>query len=372
MPITASCVPLCAPFTSMAALLLFMMAHMLRSGNLTFEVLAAKHGWEKEAKASTCVRGGMLYLVASVILWVTMCLHAPVQRLWMQLPWNRKREVDRPTREALLHQHNGRDCTAADNTAAWRVDSRRGTRSSGGGGAARSQHRGGGGDCEGGAMEMSALGWAVDSPATRSPVARRFPDFHRSLANGTAAATAGAASDSVSPPTASAVAGDAAARTHPHGLRSRGAGHGAASVVTLFPSEAESGTDSEFMSDVEVDGTRHYSSPQMRASGWRQHRTPSTSGPAGVQGRGPSRMVWPATTRGARRGGGEGRNGTASPPSASPSPSPVSRLTSLWTTDRPAATQSPPTALRAADSNAPRAHLLRGDRASKSVKGKTA
>ncbi|KPI88365.1 hypothetical protein ABL78_2540 [Leptomonas seymouri] len=104
MSLASSCIAVCAPLTAIASVLLFMMAHMLRSGNWTFEVLAAKHGWKEEEKAAVCRRGGFLYVFISLALWAVMFLQAPLYRLWNFMPWCQSQRYleECRTREGLL------------------------------------------------------------------------------------------------------------------------------------------------------------------------------------------------------------------------------------------------------------------------------
>ncbi|KPI88366.1 hypothetical protein ABL78_2541 [Leptomonas seymouri] len=74
MRLGIGCIYACAPLTLIASILLFTMAVMLRSGNWTFEVLAAKHGWDRRAKARTCRNGGIIYICISTVLWCLVLL----------------------------------------------------------------------------------------------------------------------------------------------------------------------------------------------------------------------------------------------------------------------------------------------------------
>ena len=75
------CLYACAPFTLIASILLFMMAVMLRDGNWTFEVLAAKHGWVRSDKSRACRNGGIIYLCVSLVLWCCILLDSVVIHL---------------------------------------------------------------------------------------------------------------------------------------------------------------------------------------------------------------------------------------------------------------------------------------------------
>lgn len=74
MGLGMGCLYACAPLTLIASILLFMLAVMLRSGNWTFEVLAAKHDWDRSAKSRVCRNGGIIYLCISAVLWVLVLL----------------------------------------------------------------------------------------------------------------------------------------------------------------------------------------------------------------------------------------------------------------------------------------------------------
>ncbi|CAG9574216.1 conserved hypothetical protein [Leishmania major strain Friedlin] len=369
MSLASSCVSLCAPFTTVAAVLLFMMSHMLRCGNWTFEVLAAKNGWDREAKANTCLRGGLLYLFTSLALWIAVFLHAPARRLWMQLQWSR-REDDGTSREALLR---------GDDDSVGHAGGRYGRRAS-----KRLQGRTGNGRREE-VTEMSALDWGEDVRTTRcaaaaaaaaaaggflaesdmrnsaavgAPMARRFLYLQRNLTD-----VGGGGSDNslrVSGDLGSAVATPSSGPTgagtvswmQSRGLRSRGTGSAASGCASIgaggglrlnsisfnAPSPtpttgADSMDDIDFMSDVEVDGTRHYTTPQLRASAWGLRR-PKTgmeaSGGAGsggwhrAQARGSGNNGVPATER-----GDHVHSGSTEPSTAAAR---LSMLTSLWQT----------------------------------------
>ncbi|KAG5478863.1 hypothetical protein CUR178_05443 [Leishmania enriettii] len=300
MSLTSSCAVLCAPLTAVAAVLLFMMAHMLRHGNWTFEVLAAKHGWEMEAKANACMRGGFLYLLMSLVLWLAVLLKAHARRLWMQLQWGRKRGDEWTSREALLH---------GDGESARRAGGRHGGR------AAKQPQSRRGSDWREEGKEMSALergeqpvptscAAAVaggllsgadmcSSAAAGSPTAHRFPDFQRNLIDAAGFGSYnsprfGVDSGSVSTTTPSDTTGvGTVSRVHSRGLRSLGGGSapssytasgarggtssnriGARAPFAAHTTGADSMDDLNFMSDVEVDGTPHYTTPQLRVSAW--------------------------------------------------------------------------------------------------------
>ncbi|CAJ1015242.1 hypothetical protein, conserved [Leishmania lindenbergi] len=320
MSLTSSCVSLCAPFTTVAALLLFMLSHMLRYGNWTFQVLAAKHGWEREAKANTCMRGGFLYLFTSLILWIVVFLQAPVRRRWMQFQWNRGRDVEWTSRESLLHGDSG-DAGHAGGRHGRRV-------------AKHLQSRRGSRQCEEDA-EMSALDWGEelsrtycaatsaegllaeddmrDCAAAGALTARRFSYFQRTLTDAASGGSdnsprvRGNLGSAGAAPSSGATGAGTLSWTPSRGLRSRGvssvapsyAGGGDSGGAHLSsarfgapsptPTTGADGMDDlDFMSDVEVDGTRLYTTPQMRASGWRRHRaTPNAEacGRTGLGGR---------------------------------------------------------------------------------------
>ncbi|CBZ27208.1 conserved hypothetical protein [Leishmania mexicana MHOM/GT/2001/U1103] len=367
MSLASRCVSLCAPFTTVAAVLLFMMSRMLRCGNWTFEVLAAKNGWDMETKANTCLRGGLLYLFTSLALWIAVFLNAPARRLWMQLQWTRRREDDGTSREALLH---------GDDDSASYAGGRYGCRVS-----KRLQSRTGSGR-RGEVTEMSALDWGEDvrttkyataaaaagglqadadmrnSAAAGAPMAHRFSSFQRDLTD-----PGGGGSDNslrVSGDLGSVGATPSSGRTgagtvswvQSRGLRSRGTGSVASgyastsagggprlssisfNVLSPTPTTgADSMDDMDFMSDVEVDGTRHYTTPQVRASAWGLHRpTTGTEAPSGAglggwhraQARGAGNNGVPATERGDHM-----HSGSAEPSTAAAR---LSMLTSLWQT----------------------------------------
>ncbi|GET88720.1 hypothetical protein, conserved [Leishmania tarentolae] len=389
MSLASSCVALCAPFTTVAAVLLLMMSHMLRSGNWTFEVLAAKNGWDRETKANTCMRGGFLYLFTSLALWIAALFHAPARRLWMQLQWSMRREDDRSSREALLHN---------DDAAASHAGERYGRRAS-----KRLHSRMGSGRREE-VKEMSALDGVEDvlpptflaaaaataaaaaagsfladsdmpnSAAAGAPMAHRFPYSQRIVAD-----TSGGGSDNsmrasgdsggaCATPANSPTGAGTVSWAQSRGLRSRGSisaasgyvGSGAGgglrfnniSFNALSPSittGADSVDDIDFMSDVEVDGTRHYTTPQVRASAWGLHR-PTTnmeaSGGTGVGGRQRAQAQRfgnngvPVTERVDHTQSGS-TTGPATPAARLP------MLTSLWQTG--ISGLSPPEAHRASD-----------------------
>ncbi|AYU78953.1 hypothetical protein, conserved [Leishmania donovani] len=390
MPLASSCVSLCAPFTAVAAVLLFMMSHMLRCGNWTFEVLAAKNGWDRETKANTCLRGGLLYLFTSLALWIAVFLHAPARRLWMQLQWSRRREDDGTSREALLH---------GDDDSASHAGGRYGRRAS-----KRLQSRTGSGRREE-VTEMSALDWGEDARTTKcsaaaaaaagglladgdmrnsaavgAPMARRFSYFQRSLTD-----VGGGGSDNsmrVSGDLGSAGATPSSGHTgagtvswmQSRGLRSRGTGSAASGCASIgaggglrlnsisfnVPSPtpttgADSMDDMDFMSDVEVDGMRHYTTPQVRASAWGLHRpTTGMEAPGGAglggwhraQARGAGNNGAPATER-----GDHGHSGSTEP---STTAARLSMLTSLWQTR--SSGPSPTEAHRASSRRVSRGH----------------
>ncbi|TPP50284.1 putative integral membrane protein [Leishmania donovani] len=356
MPLASSCVSLCAPFTAVAAVLLFMMSHMLRCGNWTFEVLAAKNGWDRETKANTCLRGGLLYLFTSLALWIAVFLHAPARRLWMQLQWSRRREDDGTSREALLH---------GDDDSASHAGGRYGRRAS-----KRLQSRTGSGRREE-VTEIAAVG---------APMARRFSYFQRSLTD-----VGGGGSDNsmrVSGDLGSAGATPSSGHTgagtvswmQSRGLRSRGTGSAASGCASIgaggglrlnsisfnVPSPtpttgADSMDDMDFMSDVEVDGMRHYTTPQVRASAWGLHRpTTGMEAPGGAglggwhraQARGAGNNGAPATER-----GDHGHSGSTEP---STTAARLSMLTSLWQTR--SSGPSPTEAHRASSRRVSRGH----------------
>ncbi|TPP51353.1 putative integral membrane protein [Leishmania donovani] len=356
MPLASSCVSLCAPFTAVAAVLLFMMSHMLRCGNWTFEVLAAKNGWDRETKANTCLRGGLLYLFTSLALWIAVFLHAPARRLWMQLQWSRRREDDGASREALLH---------GDDDSASHAGGRYGRRAS-----KRLQSRTGSGRREE-VTEIAAVG---------APMARRFSYFQRSLTD-----VGGGGSDNsmrVSGDLGSAGATPSSGHTgagtvswmQSRGLRSRGTGSAASGCASIgaggglrlnsisfnVPSPtpttgADSMDDMDFMSDVEVDGMRHYTTPQVRASAWGLHRpTTGMEAPGGAglggwhraQARGAGNNGAPATER-----GDHGHSGSTEPTTTAAR---LSMLTSLWQTS--SSGPSPTEAHRASSRRVSRGH----------------
>ncbi|KAG5501227.1 hypothetical protein JIQ42_06227 [Leishmania sp. Namibia] len=348
MSLTSSCAVLCAPLMAVAAVLLFMMSHMLRGGNWTFEVLAAKHGWEREAKANACMRGGLLYLLTSLVLWLAVLLKAHARRLWMQLQWGRKREDEWTSREALLH---------GDGESARQAGGYHGRRAT-----KRPQSRRGSGWREEG-KEMSALDWGeqpvkTGSVAAGSPTARRFPDFQRNLIDAAGFGSDnsprfGVDSGSVSTTTPSDTTGvGTVSWVHSRRLRSRGGGSAASSYTTVgagggtssskigasapFAAQttgADSMDDLDFMSDVEVDGTRHYTTPQLRVSGWGLHRSAGSAEACGEavlrgryrsQARGTGSNTVLVTERGEHA-----CNGSAEPRTTAAL---ASKLTSLWQT----------------------------------------
>ncbi|KPA84016.1 hypothetical protein ABB37_02152 [Leptomonas pyrrhocoris] len=336
MSFMSSCVAVCAPLTAVASILLFMMAHMLRSGNWTFEVLAVKHRWEKEEKARVCRRGGLIYLFTSLALWALMLLHAPLLRLWMLMPWSRdERCVGEPhTRQGLL---------APEASSGHMNILRNGGGGGGRGAALRSQVRCGPLGEE--ATEMSALDWGEEgmgpsrhikksglavngsSPLTGDDPAifkstngvdiavataasprngRRFPNFSRSLteaSDGTPTHPRDTASITA--------AGVSTAWGRARGLHSRALQDVAAEpqgTVTIHPDivppgsavpplrpskrqqqqsaqvdwwsrsgEPDSVDDSDFLSDVELEGARHRGLRQIRASGWGMQRAVATT-----------------------------------------------------------------------------------------------
>ncbi|KAG5478452.1 hypothetical protein LSCM4_04685 [Leishmania orientalis] len=365
MSLASSCAVLCAPLTAVAAVLLFMMSHMLRHGNWTFEVLAAKHGWEREAKANACMRGGLLYLLTSLVLWLAVLLKAHARRLWMQLQWSRKRGDEWASREALLH---------GDGESARQAGGRYGRRA-----VKRPQSRRGSGWREEG-KEMSALDWGgqpvttscaaavaggllsgadmLSSAGAGSPTAGRFPGFQRNLIDAAGFGSDnsprfGVDSGSVSTTTPSDTTGvGTVSRVHSRGLRSRGGGSAASSYTAVgaggvtssnkigasapfaaHTTGADSMDDLDFMSDVEVDGARHYTTPQLRVSGWGLHRSAESAEACGEavlrgryrpQARGTGGHTVLVTERGEH-----GRNGSAEPRTTAAL---ASKLTSLWQT----------------------------------------
>lgn len=407
MSLGSGCIALCAPFTTIAAVLLFMMAHMLRSGNWTFMVLAAKHGWEREAKAATCQRGGLLYLFASTALWALVFLQAPLERMWRRLPWVRQCEDERTSRAALLDGGDGN--TGRGGGYHYSPSHARPTRGQRRGGG------GGGGPWLDDATEMSALDWAeealgatnaVSGPAsplgptlgantTASPISRRYPDFQRSLAEATGKRRVGAAGKDYGVAAsfsardgAGADSGGGGVWQPARGNRTCGGGDAAGgngislnslvfqtstpTTLGVAANSVDSQEDMDFMSDVEVDGTRHYASPQLRASGWGMHRTTQAS-TAASSGGGGAGGRFRASARGnglnadnegarAARRPGSLRNGNAGaahrasppPPAAAPAAAATTTsaaaaaaaaslpgiLTSLW----PAASSTSPTA----------------------------
>ncbi|KAK7194276.1 hypothetical protein NESM_000342600 [Novymonas esmeraldas] len=125
------CLYTCAPFTLVAAILLFMLSVMLGSGNWTFAVLAAKHEWDAAAKARCCRNGGIIYLCISIVLWVLVavdCLLIELEKLpssvskwWRQRRLPSLRELLRNRRKAADAQRGGgaaTDVTVATSTAA--------------------------------------------------------------------------------------------------------------------------------------------------------------------------------------------------------------------------------------------------------------
>jgi hypothetical protein len=369
MSLTSSCMAICAPLTAVASVLLFMMSYMLRSGNWTFEVLAAKHGWETAEKASVCQRGAVLYLFTSFALWVGLLLQAPLQRLWMRMPWSQSQgyaEEQRMREGLLAPTTSGRSVRSGSGSDGYRhgVSDRAGPATDE-------------------AVEMSALEWgqegmrpstyvkanalpgvgsnplmgngldrmkntittAAAGGASTSLNTRRFPDFLRSLADAAAAAgttttaaslvnsaarglTEGKDGTAVSAATAAATTWGRA-----RGLRSRASQSGAAltpqGIVTIKPDfapaaappavlsvpallssrqqqqqllsnansnvwsgsggEPDSVDDSEFLSDVELDSTRHHSLLQIRASGWGMHQRASVTAAGAVSSAAPTR-----------------------------------------------------------------------------------
>ncbi|KPA84015.1 hypothetical protein ABB37_02151 [Leptomonas pyrrhocoris] len=116
MGLGIGCLYACAPFTLIASILLFMMAVMLRDGNWTFEVLAAKHGWDRSAKSKACRNGGIIYICISAVLWCFVLLDSfliqleklpsVVSTLWRQrrLPsWRELRHSSRKRSAKSAH-----------------------------------------------------------------------------------------------------------------------------------------------------------------------------------------------------------------------------------------------------------------------------
>ncbi|KAG5504385.1 hypothetical protein JKF63_04836 [Porcisia hertigi] len=69
MGIGTGCLYACAPLTLLVAFLLFLLSVMLRNGNWTFEVLAAKNKWNTTEKSRCCKNGGILCFCISIMLW---------------------------------------------------------------------------------------------------------------------------------------------------------------------------------------------------------------------------------------------------------------------------------------------------------------
>ncbi|AYU78954.1 hypothetical protein conserved [Leishmania donovani] len=105
------CLYACAPFTLIVSILLFMLSVMLRNGNWTFAVLAAKHSWDAEAKSRCCRNGGLIYLFTSIVLWVLVVvdsfliqlkkLPTSASKWWRQRRLPSLRELMRKRRKAL-------------------------------------------------------------------------------------------------------------------------------------------------------------------------------------------------------------------------------------------------------------------------------
>ncbi|CAG9574218.1 conserved hypothetical protein [Leishmania major strain Friedlin] len=102
------CLYACAPFTLIVSILLFMLSAMLRNGNWTFAVLAAKHSWDAEAKSRCCRNGGFMYLFISIVLWVLVVIDSFLIQL-KKLPtstskWWRQRRLP-SLRELMRTRH---------------------------------------------------------------------------------------------------------------------------------------------------------------------------------------------------------------------------------------------------------------------------
>ncbi|CBZ27209.1 conserved hypothetical protein [Leishmania mexicana MHOM/GT/2001/U1103] len=107
MDTSTGCLYACAPFTLIVSILLFMLSVMLRNGNWTFTVLAAKHSWDAEAKSRCCRNGGLIYLIISIVLWVLVVLDSFLIQL-TRLPtsaskWWRQRRL--PSLRELMRKH---------------------------------------------------------------------------------------------------------------------------------------------------------------------------------------------------------------------------------------------------------------------------
>lgn len=416
MSFTSSCIAVCAPLTSIAAVLLFMMAHMLRSHNWTFEVLAAKHGWEKEAKASVCRRGALIYLFTSLALWVMMLLQAPLCRLWTLIPSSRSlhRTEERRTREGLLAPAD----TNASQNGSYTSSSNGNSR----GASRRSLGRFGPAVEE--ATEMSTFNWGQGGiePSTHakpnvlqesmggssltengrervksasglaSPSGRRFPNFLRSLTDAStghsnsavpvSGSEGGSLSGTVNMADAangvSAVSAAANMWGRVRGPRSRGATQSVATeaqgTVTIrsdfFPSgpatptassavssapqrpipqqtpysnndnngaptnlwsrsgggERDTVDDADFLSDVELDGTRYNRLRQIRASGWGMRR----SGDSGAGMAAVARGAATSTTRNRMGSTGAANAGERRSGGAAPTAATTGMVTTLW------------------------------------------
>lgn len=71
-----TCLYCCGPYTFTCSLLLFIMVGMFQDGSWTFEVLAAKHGWDVQQKVRCCRNAAVFYLVVSLALFLASFIDA--------------------------------------------------------------------------------------------------------------------------------------------------------------------------------------------------------------------------------------------------------------------------------------------------------